>query len=264
MNQNHRRILVIIPARGGSKSIPRKNIKSLGGYPLIAYSIAAALQSQHIDRVIVSTDDEEIAGIAEQWGAEVPFTRPAKLAGDRVTDLPVFKHAIQWLEENENYHADIIIQLRPTSPFRPKGSVDEAIALMLQSEHADSVRGVTPSGQNPFKMWRVEENRMVPLLQTEFDEPYNMPRQKLPSTYWQTGHIEVIRYETIMQRHSMTGDHILPYIIDSRYAIDLDTLEQWAFAEYLLDHVDLDIYDPEDSLIQMEAFSSALSFFPIL
>lgn len=264
MKQDHQRILAIIPARGGSKSIPRKNIKSLGGYPLIAYSIAAALQSDRIDRVVVSTDDDEIAEVAEKWGAEVPFIRPAKLAGDHVTDLPVFRHAIQWLDHNENYHADIIIQLRPTSPFRPKGSVDEAIALMLQSEHADSVRGVTPSGQNPFKMWRVVENRMVPLLQAEFDEPYNMPRQKLPSTFWQTGHIEVIRHETIMQQHSMTGKHILPYIIDSRYAIDLDTIEQWEFAEYLLEQVDMDIYDPEDSLIQLEAFSSALSFFPIL
>ena len=264
MKQDYQHTLVIIPARGGSKSIPRKNIKLLGGFPLIAYSIAAALQSEHVHRVIVSTDDEEIAAIAERWGADVPFIRPAKLAGDHVTDLPVFRHAIQWLEKHENYHPDIIVQLRPTSPFRPKGCVDEAIELMLNSSHANSVRGVTPSGQNPFKMWRVVDNRMVPLLRTEFDEPYNMPRQKLPATFWQTGHVEVIRYETIMHRHSMTGDHIIPYIIDSRYAIDLDTIEQWEFAEYLLDKIDLDIFDPLDSFPQIEENSSQFSFMSIL
>jgi N-acylneuraminate cytidylyltransferase len=246
MERNNRHILAIIPARGGSKSIPRKNIQLLGGYPLISYSIAAGLNSQYIDRVIVSTDDAEIAQIAEQYGAEVPFIRPAELAEDHVTDLPVFEHAVQWLEENDNYHADIILQLRPTSPFRPKGSVDEAIELMLQSRLADSVRGVTPSGQNPYKMWRVENNRMVPLLNGEFDEPYNMPRQKLPATYWQTGHIEVIRYETIMYKHSMTGDHIIPYIIDSRYALDLDNLQQWEYAEYMLEFIDEEIYQPLD------------------
>lgn len=244
MRQRQQRILAIIPARGGSKSIPRKNIKLLGGYPLIAYSIAAGLNSKFIDRVIVSTDDEEIARIAERWGAEVPFIRPAELAEDHVTDLPVFEHAIRWLEQNDNYHADIILQLRPTSPFRPKGCVDEAIELLLQNPEADSVRGVTPSGQNPYKMWRVENNRLVPLLNGEFDEPYNMPRQKLPATFWQTGHIEVIRYETIMHKNSMTGDYIIPFVINSKYAIDLDNLQQWQYAEFLLESIETKIYHP--------------------
>lgn len=259
MERNKRRILAIIPARGGSKSIPRKNIKLLGSFPLISYSIAAGLCSQYIDRVIVSTDDGEIAQIAEQYGAEVPFIRPKELAEDHVTDLPVFEHAVKWLEENDNYHADIILQLRPTSPFRPKGSVDEAIALLLQSRQADSVRGVTPSGQNPYKMWRVENHRMVPLLNGEFDEPYNMPRQKLPATFWQTGHIEVIRYETIMYQHSMTGDHIIPFIIDSRYAIDLDTLQQWEYAEYMLEFIEEEIYQPQESLDRLEEINAHFS-----
>lgn len=256
MERNNKRILAIIPARGGSKSIPRKNIKLLDSYPLISYSIAAGISSQYIDRVIVSTDDAEIAEIAGQYGAEMPFLRPVELAEDHVTDLPVFEHAVRWLEENDNYHTDIILQLRPTSPFRPKGSVDEAIELLLQSHHADSVRGVTPSGQNPFKMWQLDRDRMVPLLQAEFDEPYNMPRQKLPATFWQTGHIEVIRYETIMRKHSMTGDHIIPYIIDSRYAIDLDTVQQWEFAEYMLEYIDSEIYQPLELLDRLEEIHS--------
>ncbi len=244
MTHAKQRILAIIPARGGSKSIPRKNIKLLGGYPLIAYSIAAGLNSEYIDRVIVSTDDEEIAQIAERWGAEIPFIRPAELAEDHVTDLPVFKHAIEWLGANEGYRPDMVVQLRPTSPFRPKGSVDEAIELLLRNPFADSVRGVTPAGQNPYKMWRVENDRLVPLLSGEFDEPYNMPRQKLPATFWQTGHIEVIRYETIMHKHSMTGDHIIPYVINPKYAIDLDNLQQWLYAEYLLESLETKIYHP--------------------
>lgn len=259
MEYIHNQILAIIPARGGSKSIPRKNIQLLGGYPLITYSIAAAMSSKYIDRVIVSTDDEEIKQISEQWGAEVPFIRPVELAEDHVTDLPVFQHAIQWLEDNECYSPDIVVQLRPTSPFRAKGSVDESIELLLKSHHADSVRGVTPSGQNPYKMWHVKEDRLIPLIETEFEEPYNMPRQKLPSTYWQTGHIEVIRRSTVIEKQSMTGDHIIPYIIDPRFAIDLDTVQQWEFAEYILEYIDSEIYQPEELMLQLQEFNSSLA-----
>lgn len=237
------KIVAIIPARGGSKSIPRKNIKLLNGYPLIAFSIKAGCCSKYIDRIIVSTDDQEIAAIAQQWGAEVPFIRPAELAEDYTEDLSVFQHAINWLEENENYRPDVVVQLRPTSPFRPKHCIDGAIETLFNNS-ADSVRGVTQSSQNPFKMWRIDAGKLVPLLQTKFKEPYNMPRQQLPSTYWQTGHIEVIRYETIMHKHSMTGDLILPYIIDTKYSIDLDTEQQWQFAEFVLNYFDLDMFFP--------------------
>lgn len=249
MIKKQNRIIAIIPARGGSKSIPRKNIKLLGGYPLIAYSIAAGLGAQHVDRIIVSTDDEQIARIAKQWGAEAPFIRPVDLAEDEVTDLPVFEHAVRWLEENENYRADIVIQLRPTSPFRPQFCVDQAIELLLSEPRADSVRGVTPSGQNPYKMWRIENNRMLPLLNGKHKEPYNMPRQQLPPTFWQTGHIEVIRYETLMNKQSMTGDYIMPFVIDPKFAIDLDTLQQWEFAEYSLEAIEAEICQPLELLI---------------
>jgi len=237
-------IVVIIPARGGSKSIPRKNIKPLGGVPLIAYSIAAGLESKQVNRVIVSTDDEEIASIAKQWGADVPFLRPAELAEDHVTDLPVFEHTVRWLSENDHI-PDIVLQLRPTSPFRPPNCLDEAITKLLNDDQADSVRGVTPSGQNPFKMWRIENEVMSPLLQSEYNEPYNMPRQKLPSTFWQTGHIEVIRTHTILEKKSLTGDRILSYVIDPQYAVDLDTLNQWQFAEYLMSDQTMDIIRPD-------------------
>lgn len=229
-------ILALIPARGGSKGIPRKNIRTFAGYPLIAWSIAAAKQSELVTRVIVSTDDEEIAAVARGCGAEAPFLRPAELAQDKTTDLPVFEHALEWLEKNEGYRPEIVIQLRPTSPIRPKGLLDQAIRILLEQDAADCVRGVVPAGQNPFKMWRFDgENKpMKALLAVDgIAEPYNAPRQILPPVYWQTGHIDAIRVSTIKQKHSLTGDVIYPLVIDPRYTVDIDNLSDWAKYEAL-------------------------------
>jgi YrbI family 3-deoxy-D-manno-octulosonate 8-phosphate phosphatase len=224
-------ILTLIPARGGSKGIPRKNIRSFAGYPLIAWSIAAAKQAASVTRVIVSTDDEEIAAVARKYGAETPFLRPAEFAQDQTTDLPVFEHALQWLEEKESYQPDIVIQLRPTSPIRPKDCVDNAVKILMEHEDADCVRGVVPAGQNPHKMWRFagEGQPMEPLLEVEgIPEPYNAPRQILPPVYWQTGHIDAIRVATIEQKKSLTGDVVYPLVIDPRYTVDIDILSDWA------------------------------------
>ena len=229
-------ILALIPARGGSKGIPRKNIRSFAGYPLIAWSIAAAKQAACVTRIIVSTDDEEIAAVAREYGAETPFLRPAEFAQDQTTDLPVFEHALQWLEANENYQPEIVIQLRPTSPIRPRDCVDSAINILLEHIDADCVRGVVPAGQNPHKMWRFagEGQPMKPLLEVEgIDEPYNAPRQILPPVYWQTGHIDAIRVSTIREKHSLTGDVIYPLMLDPRYTVDIDTLSDWAKYEAL-------------------------------
>src|SRR5512134_4019719 len=144
-------ILALIPARGGSKGIPRKNIRSFAGYPLIAWSIAAAKQAACVTRIIVSTDDAEIAAVAREYGAETPFLRPAELAQDQTTDLPVFEHVIEWLEANEGYQPDIVIQLRPTSPIRPKDCIDHAVKILMEHTEADCVRGVVTAGQNPYK-----------------------------------------------------------------------------------------------------------------
>lgn len=239
-------ILALIPARGGSKSIPRKNIRPLAGYPLIAYSIAAARQSKLITRTVISTDDEEIAHIARDYGAETPFLRPHELAQDHVTDFPVFAHALDWLEQNENYRPDIIVQLRPTSPLRPPDCVDQCLHILLEHPEADSVRGVIPSGQNPYKMWRIDEQgHMTPLLTlTNVAEPYNAPRQELPQTYWQTGHIDAIRSSTILNKHSLSGEIILPLVLDPRYAIDIDTLRDWQRAEWIISQGELPIVLP--------------------
>jgi YrbI family 3-deoxy-D-manno-octulosonate 8-phosphate phosphatase len=241
-------ILAIIPARGGSKGIPRKNIRLFAGYPLIAWSIAAARQSEIVTRTLVSTDDAEIAGVARSFGVETPFLRPAEIAQDKTTDLPVFEQALQWLAENENYHPVVVVQLRPTSPIRPPGLVDAAIKTLLAHGDADSVRGVVPVGQNPYKMWRLpggESAPMTNLLQMDgTSEPYNMPRQVLPSIYWQTGHVDAIRSVTILDKKSMSGEVIYPLVIDPRYAVDLDNMFDWAKYEWLVFFGGLDFISP--------------------
>jgi YrbI family 3-deoxy-D-manno-octulosonate 8-phosphate phosphatase len=239
-------VLAVIPARGGSKGIPRKNIRDFAGYPLIAYSVAAATHSDFVTRTVVSTEDPEIAAIAREFGAETPFMRPTELAGDEVLDLPVFQHALNWLAENEDYHPDLVVQLRPTSPVRPMDLIDRAVTLLLDHPEADSVRGVVPAGQNPHKMWRVsEDGKIQPLLEVEgIPEPYNAPRQTLPPVFWQTGHIDVIRPKVILDEGSMSGDLILPVFIDPEYTIDIDNLRDWARYEWLVRESNLEMVFP--------------------
>ena len=240
-------VLAVIPARGGSKGIPRKNVRDFAGSPLIAFSIAAALQSETVTRVIVSTDDEEIAAVAREYGAEVPFMRPAEYAQDSTLDLPVFAHVLQTLADTEGYHPEVVVQLRPTSPIRPLTMVDDAVRLLLDNPEADSVRGVVPAGQNPHKMWRIDEasGRMMALLQVEgIDEPYNSPRQKLPPVYWQTGHIDAIRPRAILEKNSMSGDVILPLLVDTSFTVDIDTPADWTRYEWQVERGGLEMVWP--------------------
>ncbi len=238
-------VLALVPARGGSKSIPRKNIGLFAGHPLIAYSIAAGLQASSVTRVIVSTDDEEVAEVARRYGAQTPFLRPEALAQDDTPDLPAFQHALRWLDQKEGYRPDIVVQLRPTSPLRPRDLIDRAVALLAEHPEADSVRGVVASAQNPYKMWRLEDDgRILPLLADAPPEAFNMPRQKLPATYWQTGHIDAIRPATILELGSMSGRTILPVMIDPRYSVDIDNPRDWARAEWTLAGGELDAVLP--------------------
>ncbi|MQC26220.1 MAG: acylneuraminate cytidylyltransferase [Chloroflexi bacterium] len=239
-------VLAIIPARGGSKTIPGKNIQPFVGYPLIAYSIAAALQAEGVTRTIVSTDSEEIAAVARQYGAELPFMRPAEHAQDDTIDLPVFQHALAWLAENENYHPNVVIQLRPTSPLRPPGLIDRALDLLQDHPEADSVRGVVLAGQSPHKMWQLKEGApMQPLLRVEgIPESHNAPRQALPDIYWQTGHIDAIRAATILDKGSMSGSSIYPLLIDPSYTVDIDTLNDLHRAAAYVTSEQLDIVWP--------------------
>lgn len=241
---NRTQVLALIPARGGSKSIPRKNIRPFAGHPLLAYSITAGLAAEMVSRVVVSTDDDEIAAVARRYGAETPFLRPPDLSQDSTPDLPVFQHALQWLADAEGYHPDIIVQLRPTSPFRRVAHIDAAVCRLLERPEADSVRTVCVPFQNPFKMWRIDpDGFMRPLLDTGFPEPYNMPRQALPEVYWQTGYVDAAWTDTILEKKSMTGDHILPLVINPSEWIDIDSPDDWRRAERLLESGEITLED---------------------
>lgn len=218
-------VLALIPARGGSKGIPGKNIKLFRGHPLIAWSIFAARESKLITRIIVSTDDADIAYVAEQYDrVERPFIRPAELAQDDTLDLPVFQHALGWLEWRK-YVPDLVVHLRPTSPVRPPGIIDEAIQIALDHPEADSVRSVTVARQNPFKMWLLDPFRPV-IDYPQVPEAYNAPRQSLPQAYMHLGVVDVIRPRAIWAG-SMSGNVILPIVFPPEYDIDLDTLDDW-------------------------------------
>lgn len=237
-------ILAIIPARGGSKGLPGKNTRLLCGHPLLAYSILAAQKSNLITRIIVNTDDPAIAEIAKKYGAEVPFLRPAHLAEDQSTDLSVFQHEILWHRDVEGYTADLIIQLRPTSPLRQHGWIDDAIMKLTNAE-ADSLRVVTPAPITPYKMWQLNgtEQPMQPLLQIEnIEEPYNMPRQILPQIYWQIGTLDVIKPDVILGG-SMSGKRILPFVVDTAYAADIDDLNSFIETENKIQQLDCVRFD---------------------
>ena len=239
-------VLVLIPARGGSKSIPRKNIVEFAGYPLITYSIAAGLAAETVTRVIVSTDDDEIAEISRRYGAETPFMRPAKYSQDQTPDHPVFQHALQWLAENEDYHPDVVVQLRPTSPFRRVRHIDDSVYRLIARPDVDAVRTVCVPFQNPFKMWRIGSDGLMIPLGIELGipvEPYNQPRQALPDVYWQTGYVDVVWADTILAKNSMTGDAILPLVIDPSEWVDIDSPDDWRRAERLIASGEISLAD---------------------
>ncbi len=217
-------ILAVIPARSGSKSIPNKNIMSIGGKPMLAYSIEHAQKSKFINRIVVTTDSEYYADIAKSFGAEVPFLRPAHIALDLSTDLEVFEHALMWLKENEGYQADIVVHLRPTTPVRNPVDVDNMIEMLIRDISLDSVRSVSIAPETPYKMWSIRDNKLYQVAPLpEIHEPYNQPRQSLPKVYLQNASIDVCRGKTIMESKSMSGKAIGAYVMESNGDIDYIT-----------------------------------------
>jgi len=217
-------ILALIPARGGSKGIPRKNLLAIGGKPLIVHSIETALASRRITRTIVSTDDPEIADVAVAHGADVPFRRPAEHATDEATDLQVFQHALEWLAA-EGYRPDLVVHLRPTQPARDVGVVDRAIDELAKHPEADSLRSVELAEHTPYKMYSIDGGRLRPVLEVPgMPEAHNMPRQKLPLVYRGNGYVDVLR-PRVIEQDSMNGTVILPFVIFER-VLDLDYPDQ--------------------------------------
>lgn len=224
------KILAIIPARGGSQGVPRKNIRILAGKPLIAYTIKAALESKYHPRVMVSTDDESIAKIAKEMGAEVPFIRPAHLAQDDTPMLPVLQHAIGCLRES-GYNPDIIAVLQPTSPLRTSKHIDQAISILVDTG-ADSVVSVCEAEHSPYWMKKIDsEGRLTPFLNTE--KEYTR-RQDLPKVYRFNGAIFITRPDIIMNQGRLLGDDTRAYIMEPEDSIDIDTEFDFKVAEFLI------------------------------
>lgn len=231
---NDKKVLALIPARGGSKGIPKKNIKLLAGKPLIAWSIEVAKQSAYIDRVIVSTDSDEIAEVARGAGAEVPFLRPANLAEDLTPDTPVFVHCLDWLFEHEQYIPDILVHMRPTGPLRTEKEIDEAIDMLERFSEADSVRSIEEPPKPPFKMWKPEGDYIVPFADLPgIKDFHTMPRQLLPKVYQTTADIGIMRYRTVREKNSVIGNKVLPYFL-KRPTVDIDHEIDFEVAELLI------------------------------
>ena len=228
------KILTIIPARGGSKGIRLKNLSKIYGKPLVAYSIEHSLASKLINRTIVSTDNEEIAKVSEEYGAEIPILRSKELAGDRILDLPVFEHMLTYLKKEENYEPEIVVHLRPTSPYREPKWIDSAINLLVENPSADSVRSVSEPSQHPYRVFEIKNKYLHPLMNERHPEPYLLRRQDLPKMYYYNCVIDVTKPSTIFNKKSMTGNKMLPYIMKREDSIDIDTPMDLEFAKVFL------------------------------
>lgn len=223
-------VVALIPARGGSKGIKRKNIKQLNGKPLIAYTIEQAKRSKNVDRVIVSTDDDEIARISVKYGAEVPFMRPKELAKDDTPGIDPVIHCIKWLIENEKYSFEYICLLQCTSPFRNFKQIDEAITK-LYNFNADSIVSICESEVTPYWMKKVDNDRISDFLT---DNKFYARRQDIPKVYRLNGAIYISKVGNILKNRTWYTNNTLGYIMDRISSIDIDDIIDFKFAEFLM------------------------------
>lgn len=227
------KILGVIPARGRSKGIPRKNMVPIMGKPLIGYTIEAALQSKRLSSVIVSTDDEEIAEVSRNLGVKVPFLRPAELAVDSALSLPVMQHAVCEMERMEKILYDVVVMLQPTVPLRLSADIDAAIELLIETG-ADSVISVGDVGAyHPLRMKRVVGNkRLINYIDQGIEDM--RPRQELPPVYIRNGSLYITRRDVMVNDNSFTGKDCRAYIMPDGRSVNIDTEFDLVLAEYLL------------------------------
>lgn len=226
-----KRILAIIPARGGSKGIPRKNIRMLAGKPLIAYSILSGLQSNYIDRLIVSTDDAEISEVARSLGAEAPFTRPAELASDTAKSLPVMQHAIRFCEEQEGKNYDFIVLLEPTGPMRIIQDIEGAIEKAIDT-NADSVVGLMElEDANPIRVKKIVNDHIECFC---MPEPEGLRRQDQEKAYLRNGSIYVFKRDNLIHNNSLWGKESRPYVMPRERSVNIDEESDFLVAEFYI------------------------------
>jgi len=236
MSKSHKKILGIVTARGGSKGIPGKNVKPLLGKPLIFYTIAAAQRSEVFDRLILSTDDADIAEVAKRYGCEVPFIRPKELAKDNTAHLPVIRHAVEWLKEREGYKPDYVMILQPTSPLRQPFHIKDAVALL--DAGADTVLSVSkiPKQFSPYKGMVIRDDGFMELINGDPVRNRAIRRQDLKDAYWSVGAIYLFKTDLLFEGKDphFYGKRVAPYTIETKYIVDIDEPEDWEVAEKAL------------------------------
>lgn len=230
MDSSKKKILAIIPARGGSKGIPRKNILSIAGKPLIAYSIEAAAKSKYIDKLVLSSEDEEILAVARRYGVQT-IKRPMSLAKDRSRIERVILHALDYLKRKENYVPEAVVKLYPTSPLRRTVDIDEAIKVFLKSD-ADSLISVQPVGPEYLKTFLLnDQGYLVGAVNNRY--PFT-DRQKLPKVFWSNGAVWIFSRKFFMKNKKFFSSKTLPYIMSENFGVDLDTPQDLKELEIIL------------------------------
>jgi CMP-N,N'-diacetyllegionaminic acid synthase len=232
-----KKVLTIIPARGGSRGVPNKNIRDLLGKPLLVWTIEAAKAATLTGRIIVSTDSEEIAAVAREAGAEVPFLRPAEISGDLATDQEFVIHALEFLKEKEGYVPDVVARFSPTTPLRPSTLIDATIQKLLDSPDADSVRPISRLSHHPYKAWRTDGEWLVPAFDSQVtghEEPHNMPRQLFPEMYAHLGASGVAWTKTHTEHGTTSGRKVKYVVMDDIDALDINTPLDFEIAEFLM------------------------------
>jgi N-acylneuraminate cytidylyltransferase len=233
MINGHRSVEVIgvIPARGGSKGVPGKNIRLLAGVPLIAYTIRAALECSLITDVVVTTDDPEIQSIALEYGAQAPFLRPAELATDRALAIPTLQHAVREMEGRRKKEYDYVAMLQPTTPLRTSSDLDEALGRLISSDADGIISVIDVDNWHPMKMKKFVGDRMV-----DYEKPpvENPPRQTLPPVYMVNGAVYATRRDVFMTRSTFQGDYCLGHKMPPERSVNIDAELDFVVAEYLL------------------------------
>ena len=226
-------VVAIIPARSGSKGVVDKNIRLLGGHPLIAYSIVVARLANEIDRIIVSTDSEAYADIARKYGAEVPFLRPGEISGDNSTDYDFIKHALDWMQNEEGLIPNYLVHLRPTTPLREIKIIDNAVRYMMKNNDATALRSAHKTHLTPYKMFKLNGEYMRPFLSYEkVKEFYNLPRQFFEDAYIPNGYVDIIRPSIVKNTGLLHGDRIKLW--ETEEIPDIDTTADFNSANNFL------------------------------
>jgi CMP-N-acetylneuraminic acid synthetase len=222
-------VFAVIPARSGSKRLPGKNLRRLGRLSLLGHAVASAREATMLNRFVVSTDSADIVEEARRHGADPPFLRPAELANDQTTNMPVLQHAVRWLEATEGIRADLVVTLQPTSPFRTGADIDRVVHKVLEAK-SDSAQTLKSACYRPVFMSMLDGDRAIPL----FPDGHELHRRDAPAAYQPSGAVYVTRYDVLMKQGRITGDNNRAIVMPFEASISIDTEWDFKLAELIL------------------------------